>query len=28
VPVGAVPLDVTVEPADEFRAWLFARLRP
>jgi tetraacyldisaccharide 4'-kinase len=27
VPVGAVPLDVTVEPADKFRAWLFDRIR-
>jgi len=27
LPVAILPLVVTVEPADEFRAWLFARLR-
>ena len=26
VPIAAVPLDVSVEPAGEFRAWLFDRI--
>jgi len=27
VPMAAIPLDVSIEPASEFRAWLFDRLR-
>jgi hypothetical protein len=25
VPIAAIPLDVSIEPAAEFRSWLFAR---
>jgi hypothetical protein len=27
VPVAVVPLEVVVDPAEEFRAWLLERLR-